>query len=101
MAKNPPVNAGNAGDAGSVPGLGRSPGGGNGNQLQYFFFFPQVESLLIYSFFNWRKIALQCCDGFCHTTMQISHNYTYIASLPSPYSIPLDHQSARLALCVI
>ena len=25
----------NAGDAGSVPGLGRSPGGGNGNPLQY------------------------------------------------------------------
>ena len=65
------------------------------------FFFSQVESLLIYSFFNWRKIALQCCDGFCHITMRISHNCTYIASLPSPYSIPLDHQSARLALCVI
>ena len=26
----------NAGDLGSVPGLGRSPGGGNGNPLQYF-----------------------------------------------------------------
>ena len=25
----------NAGDAGSTPGSGRSPGGGNGNQLQY------------------------------------------------------------------
>ena len=25
----------NAGDQGSVPGLGRSPGGGNGNPLQY------------------------------------------------------------------
>ena len=25
----------NAGDLGSVPGLGRSPGGGNGNSLQY------------------------------------------------------------------
>ena len=25
----------NAGDLGSVPGLGRSPGGGNGNPLQY------------------------------------------------------------------
>ena len=25
----------NAGDAGSIPGLGRSPGGGNGNLLQY------------------------------------------------------------------
>ena len=27
----------NAGDLGSVPGSGRSPGGGNGNQLQYSF----------------------------------------------------------------
>ena len=34
-------------------------------------------------FFNWRNIALQCCVGFCHTTMQFSHNYTYIASLLS------------------
>ena len=27
----------NAGDAGLVPGSGRSPGGGNGNPLQYSF----------------------------------------------------------------
>ena len=32
MVKNPPANAGYAG---SVPGLGRSPGEGNGNPLQY------------------------------------------------------------------
>ena len=31
MVKNPPDNAG---DTGSVPGLGRSPEEGNGNQLQ-------------------------------------------------------------------
>ena len=30
--KNPPANAG---DAGFIPGLGRSPWGGNGNPLQY------------------------------------------------------------------
>ena len=34
--KNPPANAGNAGDLGSIPGWGRSPGGGNGNPFQYF-----------------------------------------------------------------
>ena len=60
------------------------------------FFFFQVESLLTYLFFNWRKIALQFCEDFCHTTMQISHNYTYMASLLSPYSTPLGHQNARL-----
>ena len=32
MVKNLPANAG---DAGSIPGLGRSPGVGNGNLLQY------------------------------------------------------------------
>ena len=32
VVKNPPAKAGNAG---SVPGLGRSPGEGNGNLLQY------------------------------------------------------------------
>ena len=33
--KDPPVNAGGARDTGSIPGLGRSPRGGNGNPLQY------------------------------------------------------------------
>ena len=35
MAKNLPANAGDAGDVGSIPGSGRSPGGGNGTLLQY------------------------------------------------------------------
>ena len=33
--KNPPANAGDARDAGLIPGWGRSPGGGHGNPLQY------------------------------------------------------------------
>ena len=33
--KNPPANAGDERDAGSVPGSGRSPGDGHGNPLQY------------------------------------------------------------------
>ena len=32
VAKNPPDKAG---DSSLIPGLGRSPGGGNGNPLQY------------------------------------------------------------------
>ena len=35
VVKNPPANAENAGDTGSIPGCGRSPGGRNGNPLQY------------------------------------------------------------------
>ena len=35
VVKNPPANAGDPGEAVSIPGLGRSPGGGHGNPLQY------------------------------------------------------------------
>ena len=37
MVKNPPANAGDKRDAGSIPRLGRSSGGGHGNPLQYSF----------------------------------------------------------------
>ena len=33
VVKNPPANAVAIGDAGSIPGSGRSPGEGNGNPL--------------------------------------------------------------------
>ena len=36
MVKNPPAAAG---DAGLIPGWGRSPGEGNGNPVQDSFFF--------------------------------------------------------------
>ena len=63
-------------------------------------------SLFSHLFFNWRKIALQCCIGFCWTIMQISHNYTHIPSLSglsaSPQSHPLGHHRAPAwAPCVI
>ena len=35
MVKDLPANAGDIRDLVSIPGLGRSPGGGHGNPLQY------------------------------------------------------------------
>ena len=35
VVENPPASTRDTGDAGSIPGWGRSPGGGNGNPLQY------------------------------------------------------------------
>ena len=35
VVKNPPVHAGVAREAGSIPGSGRFPGAGNGNLLWY------------------------------------------------------------------
>ena len=43
----------NAGDLGLIPGLGRSPGEGNGNLLQYSFFF---NSPVVFVF-----VFLFCC----------------------------------------
>ena len=37
VVKKPPANAGDIRDAGLIPGLGRSPGEGNSNPLQYSF----------------------------------------------------------------
>ena len=36
MVMNPPASAGDIRDVGSIPGLGRFPGGGLGNPLQNF-----------------------------------------------------------------
>ena len=46
MVKNPPANAG---DAGLISGLGRSPGGGNDNPLQYSCL---LESLFVPTYFG-------------------------------------------------
>jgi len=35
VGKEPASNAGDTRDMGSIPGMGRSPGEGNGNPLQY------------------------------------------------------------------
>ena len=35
MVKNPHANSGQVTDTGSIPGSGRSPGGGNGNPFRY------------------------------------------------------------------
>ena len=35
MVKNSPANAGDVRDSGSIPGLGRYPGGGHEDPLQY------------------------------------------------------------------
>ena len=36
MVKNPPANAGDIRDVGSIPGSGRSLGTGHGNPLEYY-----------------------------------------------------------------
>ena len=42
VVKNLPANAGNERDTSSIPGSGRSPGGGNGNHSSILYFFTPV-----------------------------------------------------------
>ena len=44
VVKNLPANAGDIRDSGLIPGLGRSPGGGNGNLFQYSCLENSVDS---------------------------------------------------------
>ena len=45
---------------------------------------------IFFTFFNWRKIALQNFVVFCHTSPRISHRYTHVPSLPDlpPHPLP-------------
>ena len=49
---------------------------------------PNNIPLLFWKNFYWRVITLQYCAGFCHTSMWISHRYTYapfLLNLPGIY----------------
>ena len=67
--------------------------------LSFLFFLPNIIFLI--------ERRLQCCVGFCHTIIQVSHNYIYISSppwacLPSLHPNPLgQHRLPGWASCVI
>ena len=70
--KNLPVNTGNTGDVGSIPGLGRSPRIRNGNPLQYSLpgKFHRQMSLARYSLWG-RRVG---CNSACTHTHTHSDN---------------------------
>ena len=43
MMKNSPASSGDIRDTGLIPGLGRCPGGGHGNSLQYYYLENPVD----------------------------------------------------------
>ena len=67
MVKNPPANAGEAGDVGSIPGSGRSSREGNGNPLQYCC----LENLMDRGASSWGSKELDTTD---HTRAHCSRD---------------------------
>ena len=61
MVKSLPANAGDARDVGLIPGLGRSPGGGNGNPFQYF---------------TWEISWREETGGLVHGVARVEHNFS-------------------------
>ena len=53
VVKKLPANAGDATDAGSIPGLGRSPGEGSDNPLQYFCLENPMDRVALVSCSPW------------------------------------------------
>ena len=65
VVKNPSVSAG---DSGLIPGLGRSPGEGNGNLLQYSFLKNPMDREA------WQSMGLQRVR---HNSVMNSKNHIY------------------------
>ena len=79
VVKNPPASAGDMGDTGFIPGWERSPGGGNGNPLQYSCLENPTDSGAWWAAghgvtkswhswaiepIHWGMPNSQCCDSF-------------------------------------
>ena len=74
VVKNPPVNAGVIREAGLILGLGRSPGVGNGNPLQYSYLenFRGQRSLVGYS--PWGRRESHATEHTHNKKIHLNHN---------------------------
>ena len=75
LVKNPPANAGDERDTGSVPGLERSPGGGKGNPLQYSCLESSVDRGALWAIVHgvtktWRQLSTGLEEA--HTGIKIA-----------------------------
>ena len=86
VVKNPPANAADAGDVGLIPGMGRSPGEGNGNPLQY----SCLENPMDRG--SWQATQSM---GSQKSPIRLSHrghppSWTELREVPSPHPVPLS-----------
>ena len=75
MVKNLPANAGNITDVGLIPGLGRSPGRGHDNPLQYSY----LESPMDRG--SWWATVLKGLQGVGHNKTDLARRHNYSLQL--------------------
>ena len=82
VVKNLPANAGDRRDVGSVPGSGRSPGGGHGNPLQYSCLESSVDRGV--SWPTVREVAKHTCTHPLHyqaKSQRIRTGYEWLTNI--------------------
>ena len=82
MVKNPSASVGDLRDMGSIPGLGRSPGEGNGNPLQYSCLENSHGQRSLVGYSPWGRKETDTTEGLTHTNKSQSwFIMVYILSL--------------------
>ena len=76
--KNPPANVGDTRDADSIPGTGRSPGGGHGNPLQYSYLKNPTDREA------WRATVHEAAKSWTRLSESIQ-NILYLALYLAPH----------------
>jgi len=71
VVKESGYNAGDMGDAGSIPGWGRSPGGGHSNPLQY----SCLEKSTVRR--AWWATVYRAADSDTTVATEHTHTHTY------------------------
>ena len=96
MVKNPPVNAGDARNVGSIPGSGRFPGERNGNSLQYYLLrkFHGQRSLAGYSSWIRKELDMTLLSDFLNSTLRTSYMHNHIVFLFGDWFVSLSMMSS-------
>ena len=87
LVRNLPANAGDTGDVGSIPGLGRSPAVGNGNPLQNSWLENSTDRG------GWRAIVnavAKRCDCMCVCVHAHVHMHTHARARTHTHTHTLD-----------
>ena len=96
-SKEPACNAEDTGDIGSIPGSGRSPGGGNGNPLQHFCLVnPMDRGAWRTTIHRITKIQTQL-SNWAHTYKQHQNRHGYLTTLQLSATGTLLKQQQQIA----